>query len=317
MTLKTIAAIANVSISTASRALSNSYDISSETREHVLRIAEEQGYFLKKKRIKIENRKRANFNIAIICPEIISSYYADRAQELVNEFRKQSCTCIVYSADFVQENLHDLLKRCINDNNIDAIINFSTIDIDSKDLPIPLILSHESKKWSYIYSDMQNGLNQAVSCLKRMGAQKIAFAGESNTLVREEYYLRSCAQYEMQNIGTYAGKARFDRAGILAAKYFLQMEQLPQGIICAYDEIAYGLIKTLKKSGVRVPEDVSVIGINNIPSSKYAFDGLTTISINFTKVSKAIVEDIITDLREETIRRRVYVCTARLIKRAT
>ena len=71
-TLKKISEVAKCSISTVSRALNNCNDVSEETRENILRIANDLGYFQRKKQIKLENRKKNRFNIAILCPELES-----------------------------------------------------------------------------------------------------------------------------------------------------------------------------------------------------------------------------------------------------
>ncbi len=184
MTLKQIAKLANVSVSTASRAINNSYDISDETRELVLRIAEENGYFQDKKRVKIENRKKSNYNIAILCPEIVSVYYAGRVQDLLDEFEKRLCNCIVYNTNFSNAELIKYINKCMKDNDTNAIISFINVDFDLKNVPIPIVVFGESKNYSYIHTDIQSGINQAVLHLKKMGVKRIAFAGEIYTEIR-------------------------------------------------------------------------------------------------------------------------------------
>ena len=88
-------------------------------------------------------------------------------------------------------------------------------------------------------------------------------------------------------------------------------------MVCAYDEIAYGVIDTLLKSEIKVPEEVGVIGWNDIPSSKYCFGGLTTVSYENDLVVKNIVKDIIHAKKSGIIYPRHYLSPAKLVRRNT
>lgn len=70
---------------------------------------------------------------------------------------------------------------------------------------------------------------------------------------------------------------RFEQAGYAAAKEALGRGDRPTAFIAAYDEVAFGAIRAFAESGLRVPEDLSIIGINDVPTASFAPAALTTI----------------------------------------
>jgi len=283
----------------------------------VLEIAEKYNYFKYKKQIKIKNKKNDSFNIAIICPEIISLHYSYIASELVAEFKKNGCRSIIYTSDFDNEILYESMVKCIDDPNTDAIICMNSCPWDFHDVQIPIITFGGDNKYSLVRYDIQNAMNSAISLFKSKGKTRISFAGENQTLSKEIMFLESMSRYKMTVDGCFWDRSRFEKAGEQAAKSLLQMKRLPEGVICAYDEIAYGLIETLLSAGVRVPEDIGVIGINDIPMSRYCFGGLTTVGFPFSDVCKELVADIIEDKHIGFVKRHEYLIPAKLIKRNT
>ena len=70
---------------------------------------------------------------------------------------------------------------------------------------------------------------------------------------------------------------RFEQIGHMAALQIAEQKEKPTAVIAAYDEVALDLIATLSHNGIRVPEDLSVMGINNIPSAAHAQLPLTSV----------------------------------------
>ena len=95
------------------------------------------------------------------------------------------------------------------------------------------------------------------------------------------------ARAEHRRVGKVVGVSRFETAGEDGVRQILTMGNSVTALICAYDNIAFGAIKELKKAGLRVPDDVSVIGMDNINTGKYADTSLTTIDSNPEQVCTA------------------------------
>lgn len=319
MTLKQIALLAHVSVSTASRALNNSYDISDDTRKHVLAVAEKYGYFEQKKKVKLNNRKRKNYKIAIISPEIISINYSKRIKTLANLFSLKGHSTVVYSTDFDIELTGEIARECVNNNDIDAIISIcgeTELQLTNKNINIPIVVTFDSDRFSCFSVDMHSAIRSVVEYYHNKGFTEMGFAGERYTLDKALAYRECVDEFGDKIGGIFTSSKRFEDAGVEAAEYFLKQEKIPQVILCGYDEIAIGLISTLTENGIRVPQDVSVVGLNDIPSAKYCFGGLSTVNFDFEAIADAVVNDILSD-KMGVIHKRKYEIPYKLIIRNT
>ena len=126
MTLKKVAELANVSVSTASKALKNSFDVSEETRRRVIAAAEQCGYFGEKKKVASENRKSSELTIAVVCPEVISPYYSAIIESITTAANKLCYDVVIYNASFDKERYKKILASCFKNRGTDAVINLSS-----------------------------------------------------------------------------------------------------------------------------------------------------------------------------------------------
>lgn len=314
MTLKKIAKLANVSVSTVSRALNNSYDISDETKAYILDIADKSGYFQEKKRTRMDNMSKTSVNIAVICPEIISQFYSNIAQILVKEFKKRNSRCIIYNCDFDYDGIESQLKKCINDPDVHGIICLNSIKGIEK-IDIPFVSFGATDEYSSVHIKILTAAEKIAEYFEKQGIKKIAFVGEKNTVKKSIPFLRELKKRKIDG-SEFVSDYRFDEAGKQGAEHLLK-NGLPQGIICAYDEIAFGLIHTLEKNGIKVPDDVRVIGINDVPAAKYCFGGISTVAYDFEGVCPQIVADMLEDICTGKTDKRKYTVKTDLIIRNT
>ena len=317
MTLKKIAQLANVSLSTVSRALNDSFDINPETREHILKIAHEQGYFREKKRVKLENKRRNSINAAIICPEIISSHYSNLVTALAEVIRSKGSDCTVYYNDFSEEKLRSIIKTCIEDSSHDSVICFNTISFDVDNGKIPIVCQNGLDKYSKLVIDYSCVLKQCVARLIKAGKFKIAYAGETHSTHKEGHLINALNEQNLSLYKSYKSYQRFGKAGEECALNFLKDKDRPDAVVCAYDEIAFGFIHTLIKNGVKVPDDVSVIGMNNVPLSEYFFNGLTTVGYDCKEVFSLLVDNLSDEIFFNTFTPKTYNIPTILVDRST
>ncbi len=298
MTLKDVAKLANVSISTVSKAINGAKDVSESTRMEIMKIAEESGYFSDKKRVSLENKSKSRFTVAIICPEIISIHYSEHVTFITREVENLGGSCVVYVYNFDEKRLDIIVEECDKNKNIHAIIYLGS-GITAKNTPLLTECPAEYR----IHTNPT--VEKAVEYLKQLGHEKIGFAGELLTVSKETAFEKYCPGNEKFIFKT---ESRFEKAGEAAAEFYVK-NGLPTAIICAYDEIAFGLIDRLEQLGVKVPEEVSVLGINNIKPSKYCFGGVTTVETGWTETIKEAIGRLYTlviENRTETIRKNMF-----------
>ena len=141
--------------------------------------------------------------------------------------------------------------------------------------------------------------------------------GEKRTKYKEELLSEALKKHNLSLHCSYESDLRFEKAGVECAEKFLLAKNPPDGIVCGYDEIAYGFIHTLKKNGISVPKDVSVMGINNVPSSEFFFDGLTTVGFDCKDLFGELFNDIKTSVFSGTFTPKEYVMPYVLKDRGT
>ncbi len=314
-TLRNIAKIANCSISTVSRAINNCLDVSEQTRARVLKIAKEQGYFQVKKHIKAENRKKNHFNVAIICPEIESSYYSETLVHITKEISRLNSRSVIYGYSFDKPEIKKLLDMCQDEMDIDAIICLDKNNDHSLRSNIPIIFTGGEEGLASVVFDVANGFRSIFEDAEKNNLKSICFIGEDLTKGREQTFMRVANDFPSLSCYNYRSMFRFEEAGHDGGRFLLQ-EELPDAVVCAYDEIALGLIEQLAKSGIKTPNDIRVIGINDIPTSKYCFGGLSTIAFDVEKISE-VVRDLINGLKNNNYEVRRYMITSEYIKRNT
>lgn len=312
MNLKKVAELAHVSVSTVSRALNDSFDVAPETREYILKIAEESGYFNQKKHIKQGNRRKGRVRVAVLCPEIISPYYSTIAEKIISALRVRGANGIVYNYNFDSELQKELLALCINSPDCDAVICLGELDSVENCTETQIISFSTLSGSGQLVSCIDSAVRQATEHLISLGRTHIAYAGERLTTSKGEYFKNCCAETDITPHSFFVSSLRFEEAGEAAAEYFIKYG-FPDGVVCAYDSIAIGLIATLNSRGISVPETVSVIGINDIPAAKYVFGGLTTVNVGCEKAIKALVSDIL----DNSTKSRRYIFEPRLIIRNT
>lgn len=277
MTQRELAKLANVSFSTVSKAFNNSDDISEETKNHIFRIAKQYGcygeFFKGKYHKKI---------IAIICPEIASSYYAEFIQYFQTLIEKDGNISIISSDNFDKNKADELIEYYASYRKVDGIIVFDLKSTLKKGYTTPIVsvFSDISSSVDTVEVDLECAVLDAVKLLHDYGHKKIAFLSERLTGAKAELYKKAMKNTGNGDINIIESEYRFEEAGEDGIRRLLNSDSDFTAVICAYDNIAFGAIKELQKAGLRVPDDISVIGIDNIAPGRYTETSLTTIDSN-------------------------------------
>lgn len=282
MTYKKIAQLANVSIATVSKALSYSDEISTELREKIIKIAIECGYFAEKGRRKIGYSKDGAITIAVLCPEIISIAYAGEITAIKKSLEMRGAVAAIYVYDFDSDKLNHIIKNIIVGNRADGIIFFQGKEIEAEG-SVPIVgIGSGNGNYDTVSPDTTGYFSEIIKYLKDLGHRDIAFVGELYTESKSEAFKQAL---DIHNIpfdenNLYIIDKRFEEIGYIAGEKIAKRDKLPTAIICAYDEIALALMRSLTENGIKIPEQISVVGINDVPMSEYSLIPLTTVRIH-------------------------------------
>ena len=286
--LKDIAAQLGVSVSTVSRALNDSDEISADMKEKVHLVAEELGYTLRGR----GGRTTPEWYTAgIIVPEVTSEYYAKIVHMTKEMLSAKGYSTIIKVTDFVPNEMVEAIN-CMHRIRVKCLLIVMDDDevmserivrtIRRSRLPVILITTkyYPMLDFDCIHLDEYSGIVMAVQHLQQRGYRRIGFIGEKMTANRMTIFKQAMKfqglEPETNLICT--GSERAEVGGYLRMKELLALPELPDAVFCSYDTMAIGAIHALRESGLKIPQDMAVIGFDNISVSRYVEGGITTIA---------------------------------------
>jgi GntR family transcriptional regulator of arabinose operon len=171
-------------------------------------------------------------------------------------------------------------------------------------IPVIYLSSHPEVPVSYIAFDNKNGAKNAVEYLIKVGHRKIAYfsAGDKQNISNEERkegYIEALEENRIKEKMILLKEDYTEESGYKMAKEILKMKNRPSAILCANDLIAVGATHCFVEEGVKVPDDISIIGFGNYKISKFARIPLTTVSLPVEKMGKKLAELVMKKLGEK------------------
>ncbi len=289
--LRDVARRANVSGSTASRALSDDPRISVATRELVKAAAADLHYVPNAAARSL--RVRRTRTLGLLLPDMRDPVHGQVASAFEQEARQQGYCVIVVAGerDLVRERL---ALRIFAEHGTDGVAVVASVlsprELRERVDPDRLILvwpDHRSMPRKagkpidgVISTDDESGVRAAVEHLIEQGSRRIAYAGDgvraSNT-IRAEATAATLRSHGIRTpMRTLVAASGPDRANVLAADL---AADLPDAVVCYDDRLALELMDALRGVGVQVPDDLSVVGFDGIPFAAIANPRLTTVAV--------------------------------------
>lgn len=298
MTMRELAKLANVSVSTVSKAFCDSDYVHEDTKNHIFELAKKYGCYGKYYKGKYSKKI-----IAIICSELGSNYYTVFVEQLQKILSANDCISLISTDDFNPAKQAELIEYYASYLKVDGIIVFSLYECLKKgyDTPIVSLLSTADSSVDTVNINFEALISEAVSTLIDLGHREIAFLGEELTTYKEHIFMKTANELGLSSCPVYKSKLRFENAGADGVSQLLSDNTSCTAIICAYDNIAYGAIKELKKRNLQVPKDFSIIGMDNINTSQHMETSLSSIDTNPAEVCM-----IAWDLLNKKMKNRFY-----------
>ena len=277
--IKDIAAACGVSIATVSNVLNNKKNVGKDTREKILRTAKELGYVHKASSMQ-RNPKSKN-TVVVNFSDFDTIFYLDILHGISDYAVRRDYNLLICTKE-------NLAKYADPDNVCGVIVIDSNTDdgtiISIADAGIPIItldrqLSHRLIK-NMVVSNYESE-RQLIEKLVEAGYRSYAFLKGLDTEDCRERYRAFRDVLKEHDIpfhrnDLYEGDWR-ERSGGAAARLILLQERLPEVLVCANDMMAIGVIRKLQENSIKVPDDISVCGFDDILIAKYL--GLTTVSV--------------------------------------
>lgn len=307
-TLKDIAKAAGVSVSTVSKALNDSYEIKDETKIKIIRVAKELNYNINSEKL-CANKNKSHL-IGVICPEVNSNYYAQLVSSLGASIAKRGYNSILAITGFEAEKEENYLNLFRN-QEVDGIIlitenkNIQAITHRIKYLwNIPLVLiaaDTEVSDFDCIKIDDYFGVVTGMNHLIGLGHKNIAYIGDILSGGRFKAYKEAMRSngVEVCDKSYRILDIRYEECGYQGMKDILESGEIPTAVFAAYDDVAIGAIRAITEYGMSIPEDISIVGVDNITVSPYLAKGLTTASSPIKEMAEVSISILTKKIKDD------------------
>ena len=312
-TIKDIARECGVSLSTVSLVLNNNPRISPATRDKVLQAVERHQY--QPNAFARSLASQSSRVLSVVVPdlnhvfadtyfgEIVSGVY-DRASEL-----GYKVILDVANQRFVSSGEYlNILKS----KRVDAalFIGSSIHDtylhqIEQERLPLVLVNHYmPGRQLSFIAADYVETARVAAAHLLELGHRNIGFLSGTNTFTAtdlREQFIAACRAGGIPEAGVPWADGWFtEQGGYEAAHWLLERHPGLTALMGGNDKMAIGALRCLKERKLRVPEDISVIGVDDLPSAAFTIPGLTTVRHDLFTIGSMSVDAAIALFNEES-----------------
>ena len=290
MTIKDISALTGYSVGTISRALNNQPNVSEKARTTILRVAAENGFQLN---ANAKQLKQQHSNSILV---IVKGTSNELFSSLVESLQANMDSKYPLIVDYMDESENEVLRAlqlCVEKKPLGILFlggNRRNFLADFDKIPMPCVLvtndaaGLEFTNLSSVSLDNREAAAMAIDHLAALGHKKIALIGGSRTIsdttkLRYEGCLDSFRRHgisfdEERDYETV--RFSFD-GGYKAAKNLLEKGRNFTAIFAMSDVMAIGAIRSLRDAGLRVPEDVSVVGFDGLTVGEYMTPRLTTV----------------------------------------
>ena len=302
ITLAEVAKAAQVSPMTASRAINNRSGVSSQTRQHVIRIAAELGYVINRAAQKLSGGR--SHIIGVIATGLETEFTGSLLAAISDAAWQAGYETLVYfHVDREKRPSGGVMQmlRQISDGVISVLpLEFGYLgEIASINIPV-ITVDHRGERAEFpsIASDCYGGTRRAIRHLIDLGHRRIAYIAGDERLAsardRHHAYVDTVAQYGLDNDpGLIVGGDFTQNRGSSAMQELLALDLPPTAVFCANDLTAFGAVAAIREAGLRIPEDISVIGFDDIPTAAQFYPPLTTVRQPLRQIGSSAVNALL------------------------
>jgi len=288
VTVKDIARKAGVSHSTVSRALHGNPLISEDTKQRIQQMAIELGY-LPSAAARTLKTNRSHV-LGVVLSNIDDPFFSEILQGIEEIIQSSGYSLFIAAAHRDPGREREIVQAMV-EHRVDGVIICSTSFSEERSrqflqfgVPIVVVNNQAVEDFRYsIYHDDIDGSRQVTRHLLELGHRRIAYIGNSasgrSTLDRWTGFRQAMETASLAFPVKYVYEATGGSTedGVTAAGYFLSLSERPTALVCYNDMMAVGVMKGLQQAGIRVPNDISITGFDNIIFSAYTNPPLTTL----------------------------------------
>jgi LacI family transcriptional regulator len=321
--IKSVAQLAGVSISTVSRVINSPESVSEELRERVRKAIEELGY--RPNQIARSLRTGSTKVVGFIIPDITNPAFLLMVKGAEDYLKRKGYMFIVCGTDHNIEEETKLLKTLLS-QSVEGIIvtcsggrnsSFAKTIQDSGVKLVFMDRRYEDIDLPYVGVDNTAGMEKITDLLVQTGHRSFVYlSGERNTSSAKERlrgFMKSMKKHGVKDYQVLYGRFTFESGYELTKK----LKKIPEAVVGGNDLVALGAIEALNEMGYHVPDDVSVVGFDDIFYSKYSKPGLTTVRQPIYEMGYMAGKVLLQLLSGKNVRKRVTILQTDIVLRET
>ncbi len=330
ITIFDIAQASGVSYSTVSRVLNGFEFVKVDTRQRVLKVAEDLGYVANLQARSLAGGKSKI--IGVLVPSLENGYISAIAQGIDEELTKGGYDLMLYTTHHKQGK-EAQYARAIASGLTDGLLLMVPL-IPSSQLESNYLTALRQKGFPYVLIDQTDAVNQstvidsnnrqgayeATDYLIKLGHTRIGFITGNMEInaarERLEGYKTVLKKNNLIFEQALVVKGDFtQRAGYEAAKTLLQLRQPPTAIFSPNDLAAFGVMDAVREAGLRIPEDMSVIGFDDIPQASLTYPKLTSVRQPLQEMGRIAVKLLLEQIHQPDRATQHITLETQLVKR--
>lgn len=303
MNLEQVAKRARVSTATVSRVLNNADVVKNSTRARVMKAIQELKYHPNLHARNLAGGKSRT--LGVILSNMENPFFFDIYKTIESRAYAGGYEVIVANTDYRSEQLVASIRMMIGRRvaGLAAIVSEmepALID-ELTDSGIPVVfydVGAPRYNITNIRADYRRGIDKVVDYLYSLGHRRLGFVGHHSILgplnERQKTVLDAASRYPKLEVQSAADSDTLD-GGRRAARAILATGFDPTALICVNDVMAVGALRELRERGLRVPQDISVTGFDNVKLSEFCYPALTTVHIPRDRIGEIIVDRLLPD----------------------
>lgn len=304
VTIKDIAKELGLSAAAVSKALNDKEDISQEIKAKVKEKAKEMNYQKNETAARLVSKKSNTIGVFVFARDKIKMEESSAFKYIevyLNRVKNLGYDVLLFSIDDDDNINNSVLKLCL-ERNVEGVIiigankNQKCIQ-DVIDYSIPTVFVEANITGNLTtnisFNDV-SGIEKSIAYLENKGHKRIAFIrGDLRTdLSRTRFltYVNLISQFSEYN-DNFVFQGDFSlESGYEVAQKVIELKEKPTAIVSSGDLMAIGLMRGLKEKGIKIPEDISIIGYDGFEIGRYIGVPLTTIKQDFLKMANETVD---------------------------
>jgi len=327
MNISEIAKRAKVSTATVSRTINGSDKVSPETAKKVWKVVRAMGYHPSSyARALVSGRSHL---LGLIISDIVNPFFPELVKSFEDIAIQNGLEVLVANTGYSLERMSLGVRRMMERKAEGVAVMTSEMEgdlitqLETRHIPIVFLdTGRAGMRTSNIQVDYSQGIGEAVEHLVKLKHRRIGFITgpleHTSAVARREAFLACLPRHKLSGNKNLVQVGNFQiDGGEAAMERLLSLDKPPTAVLTSNDLTAIGAMRAIRSAGLRIPEDISLVGFDDIAFSELTQPPLTTIRLSRQDLAEKAFDALATMMRSKSQRGRKYKVETRLVVRGS